>query len=534
MHRLGAICLLLAVALGGCQRGGEGELPPVSGATAPSGAGETTGSVAQVEGIEWFAGDIDAAFAHAAAEDKPVFLYWGAEWCPPCYDLKAHVFPRPDFQQSLRQFVAVYLDGDAPGAQRIAGEFRVLGYPSVVVLRADRTELARISGGSDLASYADVLELALHNAQPVDALLASLRDDPQHRLSAADCRRLAWNDWSAREEEGPALAGALQLAATRCPDESPGERDRLTVNAAAAAATAERAAIEGGAAPSAVLAGAMRTVQAIVADPVRRLEAGNALLYLGEEFFVVARHLAPGQVPELRQQYFAMLDALETDERQSATVRLLSAARRVQVAKALGGTDAVPADVAGRARATLTTFLDRDHDANARAGIVNSASWVLYELGDDVMLRALLMEQMKVARTPYYYMPDLADIEERAGNLPAALDWLQRGYEESRGPATRFQWGTLYVNGLLRMAPQDAARIRTAVLGVLGELDAPDRIHARTRTRLERLDAALEQWSRDTGNATVLADITRRWRDICARLPAADPARAGCAQLLGG
>ena len=42
---------------------------------------------------------------------KPVFLYWGAEWCPPCHDLKAHVFSRSDFQQKLRQFVPVYLDG---------------------------------------------------------------------------------------------------------------------------------------------------------------------------------------------------------------------------------------------------------------------------------------------------------------------------------------------------------------------------------------------------------------------------------------
>ena len=34
--------------------------------------------------IAWFPGDVDAAFSRALAEHKPLFLYWGASWCPPC------------------------------------------------------------------------------------------------------------------------------------------------------------------------------------------------------------------------------------------------------------------------------------------------------------------------------------------------------------------------------------------------------------------------------------------------------------------
>ena len=38
-------------------------------------------------GIAWFNGDVDAAFQSAQATRKPVLLYWGAQWCPPCYQL---------------------------------------------------------------------------------------------------------------------------------------------------------------------------------------------------------------------------------------------------------------------------------------------------------------------------------------------------------------------------------------------------------------------------------------------------------------
>ncbi len=67
-------------------------------------------------------------------------------------------------------------------ARRSGGdEFRVTGYPSVVVLRADRTELARINGGMDLSQYAEVLDLVLGDVRPVAEILDSL--NPQVRTA---------------------------------------------------------------------------------------------------------------------------------------------------------------------------------------------------------------------------------------------------------------------------------------------------------------------------------------------------------------
>jgi thiol-disulfide isomerase/thioredoxin len=524
VNRMGAIAVASMLALAACQRAEQ----PAAAATAAS-------TAAPARDITWFEGDVEQAFAKATAENKLVFLYWGAVWCPPCHDLKAHVFSRRDFQDKIRQFVPVYLDGDAPGAQRVGEQFQVLGYPTVVVLTADRKEVARIAGGNDLASYADVLDLALEDVRPLPELLASLRNAGAQQLSEADCRRLAWNGWGLDPREKPEqLAAELELAAARCPDTAAAERDRLTLTAVDLAASNEREAIEGGKPASALLAGLLDRVDALLADRPRALRSGDAVLSLGEDYFVVARVARPAKVAALRDNWFALMDALENDTRYGDSTRLDSAALRVAAAKALDQEGKVPDAVAAKARATLETYLARDYDADTRSGVVNSASWVLIYLDDKARLRSLLEGEIKTSKTPYYYMADLADLEEQEGNHTQALQLLEKAYRSSQGPATRFQWGALYAGGLLRMSPKDEPRIRAAFIDVLGELEGPDRIHARARSRLDRLSTSLAKWSAETKNPATLQAVAQRWQKVCAALPESDPVRAECPKLVSG
>jgi thiol-disulfide isomerase/thioredoxin len=526
---LRTFCLVASCLLSACQR--SDSPPAAASATAPAAGAYSV----QPDTVDWFKGDLDAAFATAAAEHKPVFLYWGAEWCPPCHDLKAHVFSRSDFQQKLRQFVPVYLDGDAEGAQRLGAEFHVMGYPTVVVLRPDRTEVARIAGGMDLGSYADVLDLALEGVRPLPELLESLRGDASRALTQADCRRMAYNGWrlDPRADADPiALVQSLQLAEQRCPRDAMAERDRLTATAASLAASAELKEIEAGRAPSPRLRALLASVHSLIADRDRSLKVADALIDLGDDFFIVARRADALHTAELKRDWFALMDGMETGPAYSDTVRLMSAAGRLYAAKALDEKGVIAPEVVARARATLDDFLARKYAPDARAGIVNSASWVLEYLGDDARLRALLQGELTTSRTPYYYMADLATLEERSGNKSEALTLLERAYTQSQGPATRFQWGVLYVEGLLRMAPEDEPRIRAATLAVLGELAGPDRIHARSRGRLERMHKALVGWSKGSGHGATISAVNQRWQEICSALPTADAMRGECPRLM--
>jgi protein disulfide-isomerase len=149
-------------------------------------------------------------------------------------------------------------------------------------------------------------------------------------------------------------------------------------------------------------------------------------------------------------------------------------------------------------------------------------------------LYALTEAEMKTSQYPYYYMLDLAGIEEERGNKEQAVMWLERAYKESKGAATRFQWGTAYVQGLIRMQPQDEVRIRDAALAVLGELDGPDRIHRRTAVRLEKLDAALREWNQGGTHKAAMTALRARRDAICGAIPASSPSRQDCARFLEG
>src|SRR5688572_28733883 len=151
----GLVLVCVALALAGCGR--KAPAPAAAPlAAAAAGAGETH----LPKGIDWFEGDLDAAFAAAKAADKPLFLYWGAEWCPPCSQIKATIFNQREFQERSRLFVPVYLDGDTPSAQKHGETFAVNGYPTMILFRADGKEITRLPGGVDVTRYATILDVA--------------------------------------------------------------------------------------------------------------------------------------------------------------------------------------------------------------------------------------------------------------------------------------------------------------------------------------------------------------------------------------
>ncbi|MEN9704416.1 MAG: hypothetical protein RLZZ393_295 [Pseudomonadota bacterium] len=523
--------VLLALAAAGCS----GPASPPVGHAMPSApkpqAAETTNDHALPGGIDWFTGGVEAALAESTRSGKPVMLYWGAVWCPPCHQLKATVFSRTDFQQKLKHFIPVYLDGDEPGAQKWGETFGVSGYPSVVILNGDRSEILRIAGGMDLGQYTTMLDAALEDRRPAEAVLDKLARRGTNG-TADECHRVAWQAWGLEDLEPAALArrGArLAAAAQACTHRPVDERTRLAVFAAAD--LARGMATGGDALPPALVA----RIGTLLSDHAAAAAQMDALRSLAADYFgaLGARDAAQARV-QLDHYIAAMRQAAES----KAFVRgdQLNAIYSALVASRSLAKDGRPErQLADFARARVSQALAEPGPAAEHSSIINGVLNVLDGLRDDAQAFEINRREAERSSSPYYYLGTLGDLAESMGRGTEALQWQAKAYASARGAATRFQWGSDYLRAMLRLAPNDLQGIRETGLAVLGELDAPDAIYRRSRTRLSKLDAALRDWAgMDDARRGVAAALRERVSRTCSKLAAADPASATCRAFAGG
>ena len=491
---------------------------------------------AETPGIAWFDGNVDAAFAAAKASNKPVLLYWGAEWCPPCKQLKSAVFSRPDFIEKSKLFVAVHLDGDQPDAQKYGDEFRVTGYPTVVVFKPDRTEITRIAGNMDLSLYAGVLDNALGDVRPVkDVIELAVKGDAP--LAADDCRRLAYHAFGL-EDDGVFPAAKLQTAfenaARTCPADLGKERARLHIRAAEAATSQQKDAIANGAKADKALTVDIVRVNEILTNKEYALANADALRGLREEFFLAARRTLPQLAPTLRERWMSIADAATANPDFAPADQLAAQLMKIAAAKAYAADSKVPTDVRSVALATAEKMLAVKQEPYVRAGVVNSAINIYIALDDWERARDLLALEATTSNTPHYYLGDLADVEEHLGNKQRSVELLAEAYAKAKGPASRFQWGYQYLDGLLRLTPDDLPTIQKVGLQVVGELDGPNRIHRRTLSRLTKLDQKLREWNTTGAREAVSAKLRSQVAQTCTKAADDSVTEGGCRAFRAG
>ncbi len=521
------IALALAVCLGACSKAPQTAPAPVANAAAKDAPAHPEPSIA------WEKGDVNAAFAKAKAENKPLFLYWGASWCPPCNEVKATIFTRQDFLERARFFVPVYMDGDARGAQQQGARFNVSGYPTMVLFTPDGREITRLPGEVDADQYMRVLALGMNGARPIkDTLAAALTSGgagAKAGLRSDDWRMLAYYSWETDESQllpEAKRAGTLSRLAKACPADQPDIATRLSLQSIVASATAKDAKPRNDKA-------AVDTLTAVLANPEQSRENFDILVQYAAK--VTGNVTLPGS-PErtwLTQAWNAALDRLLADARLSRLDRLEALYAEVELAKVDAPKGSVPAALQERVR-TAAAEADRDaHDPYSRQSVISAAAELLTEADLIAESDTLLSAELSRSHSPYYFMLGLADNAKTRGDKTAALDWAQKAYATSTGPATRLQWGARYVNMLTELAPQDSQRIEGAAAQVIGELEpAPETFYERNARVLERMGKKLAAWNKGNEHRASIVRLRADMARVCAKLPAGDPARAACDKTL--
>ena len=482
--------------------------------------------------ISWHSGGVDSAFALARHENRPLFLYWGAVWCPPCNQVKATIFPRRDFIERSRFFVPVYLDGDAPNAQKVASRFKVSAYPTMILFRPDGTELTRLPGEVDGPRYMQVLALGMSAGRPVGALLSAAKKAPA-RLSANDWRLLAFYSWETdhqalvpKAELAPLLWRLAQASSASAPDASV----RFTLKAVSLAADAKDKDKDASGIDQRV---ALARIEKALADAALARANFVELTYGAQD---IVGYLAAAGTParaQLQRAWDLRLTQFTDDAGLSRLDRLAAAGARVALARLDTPKGALPLALQTEVRGTVLRAERDAKDRYEREAIVNSAASLLADAGLDAESDALLRAELKRSATPYYLMLGLASNARKRGDGAAALGWYEQAYSASRGPATRLQWGSSYVRALIDLAPQDAARIEHAVRSVIADIEPkPETFYERNRSSLDRIGAKVAQWSKDGKQDAVLARLRAQLNAVCGKLPADAPERATCEQVL--
>jgi thiol-disulfide isomerase/thioredoxin len=485
-------------------------------------------------GIAWFDGNVDAAFAAAKAAPKPLFLYWGAEWCPPCAQIKSTIFNRREFQERSRLFVPVYLDGDTPSAQMQGERFGVVGYPTMILFRPDGTEITRLPGSVGVERYGRILDVALADARPVKEILASATQGGE--VSSNDWQLLAYYSWgtdNARLIPAADRVATFRTLSQRCPAEMSADCARLYFDYLAAASDA---AADGKKPLSGLERAADRKhlLELLGSPAVGRANVDN-LLYGQKDAISLLSDAGSPERKALVQAWTAALDRLGSDAASPLSVpEQLNVLRARVLLAQLDAPDApLPPALLEQIRTTVARVDAQTTDPYARQAMVNAAAGIYWEAGLNDDANRLLVAELEKSTTPYYFMLDLAELAQKEGHKDEAVQWLARAYEGAKGPATRFQWGSSYLLGLIEMTPENSKAIEKVGLEVLGELDdSPDAFYQRTRLRLEKLSTKLLDWGSTGDRTKVIESLRNRAGEICRGMPEGDKGRSSCESFL--
>ena len=469
-----------------------------AGTTLGTTLGTTSTDEPSADEIQWFSGDVGQAFLQAKEEGKPIFLYWGAVWCPPCQEIKQTVFKSRRFISLSESFIPIYLDGDTARAQAAGEQFGVKGYPTMIVFNSLGEEITRIPGGIDISKYNDILAVSLNSIKPTSQLVEMVQAGST-TLTNADFQQLAYYSWGQDQQALPEKYSPEIFLDMSNASKEPLASARLYMQYLRAVASSTEAESR-----PVLVTEAMARVTEILQNDVLTLASWEYFAYYTQEVLSVVVDVESD--PE---------GAAMFADRWKTTMIRLSDSPSLSTAEQLAGflpaihfyyledeTREISPEFKTQILAAVRKADRATRNSFARQSVVSQINYVLQSAHLVSEAKAILLAELKKSTAPYYFMSSLSSIAENDGDDETALDWRRKAYESSQGAATRFQWGANYVRTLIRLTPEDDKLIVTTAMKLLLDIDSEeDTFSGRNFRVLRSMTKSLRQWAEENAVA---------------------------------
>lgn len=473
------------------------------------------------ERAPWFQGSVEAAMAAAKKQGKPIFLYWGAVWCPPCNALKAAVFSKPEFAGAMTKFVSVYLDGDTDRAQAWGEKLSVSGYPTLLFLDPSGREVLRSSAGMTWAEFVALKDSVLARMKPLKDVIALARAG---KAKPGDWKLLASVDSYGLKTRGKRPAEIIELLswiAGAIPADMAEARATAASNLLAAAATTDDKAAAKLVAQ--VRKHADKYLAAMFTNDDTIKAARENLLYYSAEVVKFAATDAKARAA-LSQRWLAGVRKLRARTDLPAVTLMDTLWPEIDLYRLSKPKGDVPPALRKLVVDEVGTYVARLKTPYERKSGVSDATQLLRKVGAFDQARKLLDAELKTTSTPWYYMSSYANLEKTAGNQKAALDWAKKARLAAKGGATKLQWiaNDLSMTSAAKGSAHTERMVELVKLFYAKLLSLPDGFKGRNHRVAKRVAKKIHAWNQRnkvesllTGFAARCAKVAAAQRPVC-------------------
>jgi thiol-disulfide isomerase/thioredoxin len=388
--------------------------------------------------IKWHKGSIDSAFALAKAQQKLVFVYWGASWCPACNELRSQLFTSKQFAEGLAGAIPVFLDGDKDYAQSWGEFFQISSYPTMLILDEQKRELLRlsefISPSQFIETMNSVTTLRLNLAQLIEKAQSQTLSELEWKLLA----NLSWGEAKNLEVDSDLiLAKRLDLLA-RVPAE-------LTAVRASLAASLLETAVHRSVELNPDLSQRLKSqagdlIAAMMSDEASIFAARSTLIYQAKPVLEWAFPTDLSKRKLLAEKWLLSMGRLRSDTRSSIDVRLWTHYPSIAIHQLENKDMPLPVSLQNELLKDSRDSLVLLDTPSLKQAVIPGMAYLLASVGLHDEAHSILEKEAENSTAPFYFYASMARVADMRGDQAMRLKYLERATAQVRGRASRVQW----------------------------------------------------------------------------------------------